>query len=438
VLGKEAVFYTAGAGAVSFPDAIETAKKMVTRLRDEEKVDVVIALSHGGLLKNRDGTFTKGDDVTLAEEVPGIDVVVGGHSHTALSEAIIVNGRTPVVQSGKYSENLAELVIAMDGDKLTVESYVLHPIDDTILGDQTITDEVERFEKVVTEAVFVSRGYSVDEPLVKLDQDVPNTFTDIEAGTPLANFVTDSFRAATGADIGFSANGLMRSGLIKGKSGVQTVYDVFSVTPLGGGLVDTTAGSALVTAYFTGLELKHILEFMLVDNPAHPGEYFPRSSGMRVRYDPSRPKFDAVTSIELGDIDRGYTPIDITSDAEKLYSLTCPLYLGAILLSIPKYSGGALTLVPKNREGRPLASRVEALDVPIDSTPDLLPPRHTVDQSSLATSTDDARREIKEWQAVMDHLRRLPVKDGDTLPVFPLDDRAKEVRAIRADVAVDR
>jgi 5'-nucleotidase len=159
---------------------------------------------------------------------------------------------------------------------------------------------------------------------------------------------------------------------------------------------------------------------------------------MRVRYDPSRPEFDAVTSIELGDIDRGYTPIDITSDAEKLYSLTCPLYLGAILLSIPKYSGGALTLVPKNEEGQPLASRVEALDAPIDSTPDLLPPRHTVDQSSLATSTDDARREIKEWQAVMDHLRRLPVKDGDTLPVFPLDDRAKEARAIRAEVPGDR
>ena len=61
-----------------------------------------------------------------------------------------------------------------------------------------------------------------------------------------------------------------------------------------------------MTGYFTGQELKNLLEFLLVDSPAHPGEYFPRTSGMRFRYDPSRPKFDVVTAIELGDLDRGY------------------------------------------------------------------------------------------------------------------------------------
>ena len=83
----------------------------------------------------------------------------------------------------------------------------------------------------------------------------------------------------------------MRSGLTRGKSGVQTVYDVFAVAPLGAGVVDPTPGSTLVTAYFTGQELKDLLEFFLVDNPAHPGEFFPRASGMRFRYDPSRPQF---------------------------------------------------------------------------------------------------------------------------------------------------
>ena len=43
-----------------------------------------------------------------------------------------------------------------------------------------------------------------------------------------------------------------------------------------------------------------MLEFFLVDNPAHPGEFFPRTSGMRFRYDPSRPQFDVVTAIEIG------------------------------------------------------------------------------------------------------------------------------------------
>ena len=48
---------------------------------------------------------------------------------------------------------------------------------------------------------------------------------------------------------------------------------------------------------------------------------------MRFRYDSSRPKFDVVTAIELGDLDRGYQAIDISGKDERLYSLTCPLYL---------------------------------------------------------------------------------------------------------------
>src|ERR1019366_4601290 len=310
--------------------------------------------------------------------------------------------------------NLGELVITLDGNKLTVESYRLHPIDDSIAGDRAIADEIAKFKKTVTEVAFASRGYSIDQPLAVAPRDIPNTFTDIAASTVLANLCTDAFRAATEADIGFTANGMMRAGLTRGRSGVQTVYDVFAVAPLGAGVVDTTAGSALVTGYFTGQELKHLLEFLLVDNPAHPGEYFPRASGMRFRYDPSRPKFDVVTAIELGDLDRGYRAIDITGKDERLYSLTCPLYLGQILVAIPKYTKGKLPLVAKNKDGQPLKSKVEALDDPRGDTPDLLPPAATTDQASVATMTGKgAVREIKEWQAIMDHLRSLPAKKGE-------------------------
>ena len=76
---------------------------------------------------------------------------------------------------------------------------------------------------------------------------------------------------------------------------------------------------------------------------------------------------------------------------------------------------------------------MEALELPRVGTPDLLPPTGTLDRSSLATSTGKgAMREIKEWQAIMDYLRRLPVKAPDTLPIIPVDERAAEVRAIRA------
>ena len=432
LLGKEAQFYTGGAGAASFSDAIETARDIVKVLRDTEKVDVVIALSHGGVQKGKDGRFTEGDDVSLAKDVPGIDVVIGGHSHTALQEAIIVNDRTPVVQTGKESQNLGELVITINGGKLTVDSYKLYPIDDSFAGDRAIADEIDKLKKGVTEAVFAYRGYSIDQPLAVAPRDLPNTFSDIAASTLLANLCTDAFRKATKADIGFTANGMMRAGLTRGKSGVQTVYDVFAVAPLGAGVVDTTAGSALVTGWFTGLELKNILEFTLVDSPAHPGEYFPRASGMRFRYDPSRQKFDVVTAIELGDFDGGYRAIDITGKDERLYSLTCPLYLGQIIVAIPKYTKGKLALVAKNKEGQPLTSKVEALDEPRDNSGYLLPPPGTVDKESIATGgKNKATKEIKEWQAIMDHLRSLPVKDKGELPIIPIDARAAEVRAIK-------
>ncbi len=431
VLGKEAQFYTGGAAPAKFTDPVETAREMMKILREQEKVDVVIALSHGGMTKGADGRFVDGEDVQLARAVPGIDVVIGAHSHTELPEPIIVNGRTPVVQTGKYGMNLGELVVSLEGDKLTVDSYKLIPVDDTIMGDKAIAAEIKKLKKTVTKVAFASRGYSIDQPLAIAPRDIPNTYSDIAASTLLANLCTDAFRKSTKADISFTANGMMRSGLIRGKTGVQTVYDVFAVAPLGAGVLDTTAGSTLVTGYFTGQELKNLIEFFMVDSPAHPGEYFPRTSGLRFRFDASRPKFDVVTAIEIGDLDRGYTPIDMTGKDAQLYSVSTPLMVALILVAIPKYTKGKLPLQAKKKDGQPLTSKVEALDDPRDDTPDLLPPAGAMDKDSVATATGNgASREIKEWQAIMDHLRSLPARKGK-LPVIPVDERANEVRAIK-------
>jgi 5'-nucleotidase/UDP-sugar diphosphatase len=105
--------------------------------------------------------------------------------------------------------------------------------------------------------------------------------------------------------------------------------------------------------------------------------------------------------------------------------------LGQILVAIPKYSKGKLPLVAKNRKGQPLKSKVEALDEPRENSGYLLPPPGKMDRKSVATvGKSKAGREIKEWQAIMDHLRTLPAKKGE-LPVIPVDARAAEVRAIK-------
>ena len=105
--------------------------------------------------------------------------------------------------------------------------------------------------------------------------------------------------------------------------------------------------------------------------------------------------------------------------------------LGVFVVTIPKVTKGKLGIVAKNKAGQPLVTRLEALDVPRGNSGYLLAPPAKVDRSSIDTGAGtDAVNEIKEWQAIMDHIRSLPVKNKGELPVIPVDERAAEVRAI--------
>ena len=433
VPGREAAIYSVSAAPVTFTDPVDAARAAVSMLRDTEKVDVVIALSHGGVHRNADGTYTDGADVMLAAEVPGIDVVIGGHSHTVLTSPIMANWRTPVVQAGHNGRYLGELTVTMDGGVLAVDGCQAHPIDDTILGDAAISQVIEGFKKRATELVFAPRGFAIDQPLVRIEKDLPNASSDLAASTILANLCTDAFRKATGAQIALTANGLMRNGLSRGNTGVQTVYDVFAVAPLGTGVLDTTPGNTLVTGYLTGKEIKNVLEFCLSGSPARPGDYFPRASGLRFTYDPARPKFDMVTEVALGDLDRGYSAIDITGADSQIYGITSPLFFAMLLIAIPKFTDGRLTLVAKDKQGKPLQSRVAAIAVPLLETPDLLPQAGTsidvVEMVGSSAQSDPV--EIKEWQAIMKYLQALPAAVAGELPIVPTDARANEPRFIR-------
>jgi 5'-nucleotidase len=428
LIGYDAFKYTTNPGGTVFADPIETAKKTAKLLRNQESVDVVIALSHGGVVKGDDGQF-KGEDVNLATAVPDVDIVIGGHTHTALTQPLLVGGR-PVVQAGKYSEHLGELKISLSDGKVKVESYRLIPVEDTIKGDRTIQQEVDRFLKEATQITFASRGYSITQPLAVISEDWPMVYSDLESGTPLANLVTDAFRKIEDADIAFTANGSIRAGLTKGNSGIQTVYDVFALAPLGAGIVDPTAGSAMVKAYITGRELKSLLEFFLIDDPHHPGEYWARVSGMRLYYDSSRPKFDQITAMELGDLDRGYRPIDFSENATRLYSFTCSLYVALVIITLPKLTKGAVQLAPKKADGTPIQSRTDAIADPRESTgAGNLHGSGSMEHEVAVTSAP--QKEVKEWQAIMDYLVSLPKKNADGISILEKDDRTKEVRVIK-------
>jgi 5'-nucleotidase / UDP-sugar diphosphatase len=424
IMGTDSIQFTINPGAVTFSDPTEAARKMAQQLR-AEGADVVICLSHSGVREPEHGPITEGEDIELARAVPEIDVIVGGHTHTFLRTPIIADG-TPIVQAGCYGAGLGELAIEMEGSERRVAFYKLHAIDDTIAGDPRLAEAMEVFKAQTTRIVFAPRGFAIDEPLVVIDHDWSNTFFDLAASMPLGNLTADAIRHATKADVALNAAGMVRAGLTKGKSGLQTVYDVFLLAPLGIGVSDQSAGGSLVLVYLTGREIKNCLEFLLIGNPNLPGQYFPRVSGIRFRYDPTRPKFDSVTQIDLGDLASGYRTIDLSDTSTTLYSVACNLYFGLMIMSISRKAG--VSFVPKRKDGTPLQSRAEALPEAPQSGPYLLPPKGAIEQDQTAPGT--ASPEIKEWQAIMDYLKILPNKNDKGISMLVIDERTQENRTI--------
>jgi len=94
---------------IHFTDAAKTARTYLPRMRSE--ADLIVALTHIGLDNDR----------RLATAVPELDVIVGGHSHTALRAAVTV-GKTVIVQTGAYTANLGHLELVIDPASKTVSA----------------------------------------------------------------------------------------------------------------------------------------------------------------------------------------------------------------------------------------------------------------------------------------------------------------------------
>lgn len=404
LLGNDAVAVSPMTAPLTFADPLETARATVAKLR-EEGAEVVLLLSHMGI-SQQDDTRWRGEDVELLEQVPGIDVVIGGHSHTALPQPILVDGTRPVVQAGSEIQYLGELRMSIGEDgKVRMRDYRLLPVDDRTPGDPGITAQVEGFKAQVEARVLAPRGYRFDQPLAKVDQRLGRDFSE----QTLANLVTDALRSSVGADLAFTGNGTLRDDLIKGRHGVQSVSDLFRIAPLGIGQFDDEPGYPMIKAYLSAREIKNLLEVLLLAYHLRSDSYYPRVSGLRFSYNPWRVPFDRVSRIEIGDAERGYRELEL--DDPRLYSIAATSYVGSFTWLVPELTKGLLDLVPKDAEGRPLA-RIE--DAIVDQDP-----------------ARDGVQELKEWQALLDHIRRLPDVDGDGLADIPTTGAAAEARMLR-------
>ncbi len=100
----------------------EVTQKTVDLLRNQEKCDYVIAVTHIGY-KGSDEDAKLFGDVQVAEQTSGIDLIIGGHSHSLLDPAVKVanaeGDSVMIVQTGKYGQYVGEVTMNLSNGDLT-------------------------------------------------------------------------------------------------------------------------------------------------------------------------------------------------------------------------------------------------------------------------------------------------------------------------------
>jgi 5'-nucleotidase len=116
-------------GKTVYKDPLLTASQMVIELRDKKKCDLVICLSHLGYKYESD----KVSDVVLAKKSRGIDIIIGGHTHTLLEKPFKYKNRdgkdVVVAQVGWAGIHLGKIIVETDHrSKETKISFTSIPI----------------------------------------------------------------------------------------------------------------------------------------------------------------------------------------------------------------------------------------------------------------------------------------------------------------------
>jgi len=223
-------------GGVAVADPIAVARLLVPELR--KKSDYVIALTHVGVPT----------DKNLAAKVPGIDLIVGGHSHTALTSPAYARrgsdpwrGGTPIVQAGSWGDRLGRTVLTLSSGRPAGATTRLLPVRPADGEDAALATLLRPYQ----DSVRVAMGATVfhtDRIIRRLgDKDVESE---------LGSFAAEVVRETGRADIGFVNSGGIRATLPKG---AVTVGDVVTVLPF-----DNT----VVTVPMRGDEVRRLLDFV--------------------------------------------------------------------------------------------------------------------------------------------------------------------------------
>lgn len=385
VFGKDAL-ECAPTCELSFKDPVEAVKKTVEEIKKNEEADMIACVSHGGTWEDE----SKSEDELLAKAVPDLDLIISGHTHSELQEAI-QHGNTYIVSCGEYGRNLGSLSMTQNSDgRWDLSSYELIPVSEDVKADKATQERIDALMDTVDTNYLADFGYTRKEVLAQNDvefnslEEMGTEHKELNLGDIMADayvYAVENSEYYDGdpVDVAVVPSGTVRDTYTKGDITVEDVYNSFS---LGIGK-DGVAGYPLINAYLTGKELKLVAE---VD--ASISDFMTTArlycSGLNFTYNPHRMILNKVTDCYLTRADGERTEIE----DDKLYHVVTDLYTGQMLGSVMKMSYGLLSLAPKDKDGNPIENLED----------------HAVMEGD---------KELKAWDAIARYMQSFDDADGD-------------------------
>jgi 5'-nucleotidase len=271
---------------LTFEAPVKTAIEKTQYLRNQG-VHMVIAICHLGVSLSK-GTMS----TELAQEVPEIDLIIDGHSHTELQNGLLENG-VLIAQAGQHGNNVGKVTVSFENGNIVSKRAELIGFDE---AQKTVPDEV--VSKKISE-IMLGLESKLSEPIGESKVHMSSTRSPgvRTMEMPLGNLVADAYREAAAAEIAVANGGDIRSDLL---AGIITNGDVISILPFGNTLMVKTVTPALLrTVLENGVSGIVTDDQGNIDHEQSSQGRFLQVSGFSFCYDPSLPAGRRVLWITL-------------------------------------------------------------------------------------------------------------------------------------------